>query len=690
MKPDSDLIGIKGIGPQFLEKLHSMGVESALDILFFLPRNYQDKTRIYPLRETRPGYEVLVEGEILSAQILFGKRRMLVCHISDGTGHLTLRFFHFKQSQYLQMQKGLKIRCFGEIRMGKQGFEMVHPEYRILSLDAELPLETHLSALYSLPEGIGQNRWRNLVNLILSKFELKPLPEYLPEDIRQQYQFPTLFEALKFVHHPPPNIALSTLLDASHPMQKRLIFEELLAQRLSLRMLRKLQEKIIAPALTLYQKSTAQLLKQLPFDLTPAQERVINEIRQDLGKPKPMLRLLQGDVGSGKTIVALLAILQAIESGYQAAIMAPTEILAEQHFQNFKKYLEELKIPVAFLASKLSASEKKNILKALAENNIKVIAGTHALFQDQVKFNNLGLVIIDEQHRFGVEQRLALQQKGEAQGMQPHQLIMTATPIPRTLAMTAYADLDISIIDKLPPGRTPVQTVLIPDTRREEVIERVYAACKSGRQAYWVCTLIEESEALSCQAAEETAKTLQAELSGLKIGLVHGRLKAQEKSQIMAEFKAGEIDVLVATTVIEVGVDVPNASLMIIENPERLGLSQLHQLRGRVGRGQTASFCVLLYHDALSLQAQSRLKVIRDHSDGFSIAEEDLKIRGPGEVLGTRQTGAMNFRIASLLRDQALLPDVQKVSEEILATHPSYIKPLIHRWIGAAQIYGRV
>jgi ATP-dependent DNA helicase RecG len=432
------------------------------------------------------------------------------------------------------------------------------------------------------------------------------------------------------------------------------------------------------------------LIKQLPFELTQAQTRVINEIRHDLSQASPMMRLVQGDVGSGKTIVALTAILQAVESGYQAAIMAPTEILAEQHYQNFKQYLDQLKIPVALLANKLTGSEKKGIIGALFEGNIKVMVGTHALFQEGVVFHNLALVVIDEQHRFGVEQRLALQKKGENKGYQPHQLIMTATPIPRTLAMTAYADLDLSIIDELPPGRTPIQTVLIPDFRRDEVIERVKAACNTGRQAYWVCTLIEESEALTCQAAEQAAALLEQELVGLKVGLVHGRMKPAEKTAIMTAFKAGAIHVLVATTVIEVGVDVANASLMIIENPERLGLSQLHQLRGRVGRGSANSFCVLLYHEPLSASTQERLKVIRDYTDGFKIAEKDLELRGPGEVLGTRQTGDMSFKIASIMRDQHLLPSVQELSEIILAKHPDCIKPLIERWIGYAQAYSRV
>ncbi|MDO8955202.1 MAG: ATP-dependent DNA helicase RecG [Gammaproteobacteria bacterium] len=691
MSLTNDFAGIKGIGPKLLEKLSQMGINSGLDVLFRLPRNYQDRTRIYPLRDVQIGYEVQIEGEILSAQILEGKRRMLLCHITDGSGKaLTARFFHFNQMQYQQMQKGLKIRCFGEIHAGKQNLEMVHPEYRIIHADAKLELATHLTPLYSLPEGLGQNRWRSLVDIIMARFEHSPLPEYLPDEIRQNASFPTLFEALKFVHHPPPDVSLQQLLACSHPMQKRLIFEELLAHRLSLRQLRQQQQHIIAPTLAQYQKLSQALLEQLPFALTNAQTRVIKDIRTDLAGPKPMLRLLEGDVGSGKTLVALMAILQAVESGYQAAIMAPTEILAEQHYLNFTRYLDTLKIPLAQLASKLPSAEKKGILEALYEGNIKVIVGTHALFQEGVAFHNLALVIIDEQHRFGVEQRLALQKKGQKQGMQPHQLIMTATPIPRTLAMTAYADLDLSIIDELPPGRTPIQTVLIPDSRRDDIIERVKAACESGRQAYWVCTLIEESETLSCQAAEQASENLKAELPNLHVGLIHGRMKAAEKTAIMSAFKAGTINVLVATTVIEVGVDVPNASLMIIENPERLGLSQLHQLRGRVGRGSTASFCVLLYHHPLSPTTQERLKVIRDYTDGFKIAEKDLELRGPGEVLGTRQTGDMSFRIASIVRDQQLLPQVQSASELILTQYADYIKPLLERWIGLAQVYGRV
>jgi len=684
------LLSIKGVGEQLAAKLRKIGISQATDLLFHLPRSYQDRTRIVPIASVRIGDQVLVEGEIINTQIVPGKQRMLLCHIADKTGYLICRFFHFNRQQYQYLHAGGRLRCFGEIRAGRKSWEMIHPEYQQLGPGENPPIENTLTPVYPTTEGLAQTRMRKLIQQVLQSPILGQLPELLPENIRQQLKLPSLLEALRFVHHPPPDAPVHQLLSGAHPMQQRLAFEELLAHRLSLRLQRQKKRNIPAVPLQHGHHLCEQLKKQLPFPLTNAQQRVIAEIENDLTRPKAMMRLLQGDVGAGKTLVALMAILQCVEAGHQAAIMAPTEILAEQHFLNFTQWLEALNIPCAWLVSKLTAKEKRETLESIANGTARVVIGTHALFQGEVQFKQLALVVIDEQHRFGVEQRLALQQKGERDNCLPHQLIMTATPIPRTLAMTAYADLDISIIDELPPGRTPVKTVLIPDARRYDVIERVRNACRQGKQAYWVCTLIEESEALTCQAAEDTAKHLAQALPELNIALVHGRMKSDEKAAVMQAFKAGNVHLLVATTVIEVGVDVPNSSLMIIENPERLGLSQLHQLRGRVGRGSTESFCVLLYQNPLSLKAKSRLTTIRDTTDGFKIAEQDLKLRGPGEVLGTRQTGDMNFRIAHIIRDQQLLPLVQHAADTLLKNHPDLAQQLVRRWVGQAENYAFV
>lgn len=684
------LAHIKGIGPQGAKQLAKLHLFTPLDLLFHLPKTYQDRTRVYPLSQIRAGLHILVEGEIISVEVVRGRGKMLLCHIADKTAYLILRFFHFHPNQLQHLQTGQRIRCFGEVRAGRRWFEMTHPEYRIINGDQPLPVDTTLTPVYPNTDGLAQTKLRRLIADALQAVDQHHLTEYLPQSIRQELQLPTLYEAVRFVHYPPPEVSAAVLLEGKHPMQQRLAFEELLGHRLSMRRLRQNRQQYSAAPLNDEKGLLTQFLKQLPFPLTRAQQRVIAEIRRDLAKVKPMLRLLQGDVGAGKTVVAVAAALQAVASGYQAAVMAPTELLAEQHFQNFSRWLTPLGLQVGFLANKLSARQKREMLENCKTGAAQIMVGTHALFQEGVDFKDLALVIIDEQHRFGVEQRRALQQKGSRHRREPHQLVMTATPIPRTLSMTAYADLDLSILDELPPGRTPVKTVLVSDARRDQVISRVQAACGRGRQAYWVCTLIEESEALTCRAAEDTASQLQAELPNLQIGLVHGRMKPVEKSFVMAKFAAGDINLLVATTVIEVGVDVPNASLMIIENPERLGLSQLHQLRGRVGRGSTESFCVLVYQHPLSQQARTRLAIIRDTSDGFKIAEEDLKLRGPGEVLGTRQTGDMNFRIASLIRDQNLLPLVQKAADLILSQHPECVDPLIQRWIGRTEGYANV
>jgi len=647
----------------------------------------------------RHGSEAVVEAEVLLTDIKYGRRRMLLSKISDGTGFLMLRFFHFSASQQQGLAPGTRIRCFGEVRYSGQGLEMVHPEYQLLKqpdIADHSNKEAHLTAVYPTTEGIRQFSLRALVDQLVvdSKTLLVDVPEMLPLSCLQRLSFPPLAEAIPYVHKPPPNAAIGVLIDGKHRCQQRLAFEELLAHHLSMRRLRLKYQQHRAAEFDVESKLSQQLLAQLPFSLTNAQQRVYSEIKQDIASAEPMLRLVQGDVGSGKTIVAALAALHAVEAGCQAAIMAPTELLAYQHFQNFEQWLLPLGISIDWLSGKLKGKARNTALQNISSGAAQIIVGTHALFQEDVVFDRLGLIIVDEQHRFGVHQRMALRNKGrhtdESSEVHPHQLIMTATPIPRTLAMTAYADLDCSMIDELPPGRTPIQTVVIEDDRREEVIERVYQSCRASKQAYWVCTLIEESEALQCQAAEDTAQQLNQELSDIRIGLVHGRMKAVDKERVMQEFKNGSIDLLVATTVIEVGVDVPNATLMIVENAERLGLSQLHQLRGRVGRGGQQSACVLLYRAPLSQHAKQRLKVMRDTNDGFVIAQRDLEIRGPGELLGTRQTGMEQFHIADLQRDQDLLPEVIKTANELVNSKPDNVDAIIQRWLGRNEEYGNV
>ncbi len=681
---------LKGVGAAQAEKLARLGIHTLQDVLFHLPFRYQDRTRLVPIGATREGSEVLIQGRVLMADVVIRKRRSLICRIEDGTGQLHLRFFHFSNSQKNHFQPGAIVRCYGEVRMTGLGKEMAHPEYRILE-NVDVPVDAVLTAVYPATEGIQQPTLRKLTDQVLRMLgKAQTIAELLPVEAMHNAQWPSLTEALSYVHRPPPDAPVQALLDGSHKAQQRLALEELTAHHLSLLKLRqrvKQQNAVsIAPESSLEQ----QLLQRLEFSPTGAQQRVHQELCEDLKQQHPMLRLVQGDVGAGKTLVAARAAALAIDAGYQVAMMAPTEILAEQHYHAFLEWFEPLGVRVAWLSGKLKGSKRNQQLGLIETGSAAMVVGTHALFQQEVNYRNLALVVIDEQHRFGVHQRLALKQKGEASGIVPHQLIMTATPIPRTLAMSAYADLDTSIIDELPPGRTPVKTVVIESQRRPEVIARVRNACQEGRQVYWVCTLIEESEVLQCQAAEDTAQQLQAFLPELKIGLVHGRLKAAEKADIMDQFKKGDLQVLVATTVIEVGVNVPNASVMIIENPERLGLAQLHQLRGRVGRGTTESFCVLLYMQPLSKQGRERLEIMRQTNDGFLIAEKDLQLRGPGEVLGTRQTGEMNFRIADLLRDESLLEDSKHIAQTLLQKDPHTAERLIKRWLGNADQYGEV
>lgn len=696
---------LKGAGPHVVEKLARLGIHSINDLLLHLPLRYQDRTRVVPIGGLRPGDDAVIEGEVLLTEVKFGKRATLLSRVADGTGSITLRFYYFNAQQKEALARGARVRCYGEARSRDHALEMIHPEYRVVNTETPQSVEDHLTPVYPTTEGLNQHSLRRLTSQALLWWQqhAAKFDDLLPETLLGQFRLARLHEVIPFVHRPLPTADQSLLETRQHPAQQRLIFEELLAQHVALRRLRATAQRYSAPALHSKGSLTRQFIDNLPFALTGAQRKAITEITADLARDHPMQRLVQGDVGCGKTIVAAHAALHAVEAGYQAAIMMPTELLAEQHFQNFTRWLAPLNVDIAWLSGKVKTQQRRATLERIADGTARVVIGTHALFQEQVVFAKLGLVIVDEQHRFGVHQRLALREKGgrndsahsgAAQHMKaqerPHQLIMTATPIPRTLAMTVYADLDCSIIDELPPGRTPIDTVVIPDTRRDEVIQRIRAGCASGRQAYWVCTLIEESETLQAQAAQDTALQLQAALPELNIGLIHGRMKSTEKERVMARFHARELHVLVATTVIEVGVDVPNASLIIIENAERLGLAQLHQLRGRVGRGAAASACVLLYHAPLSQQARLRLAALRETNDGFEIARRDLEQRGPGEVLGTRQTGLTQLRIADLQRDQALLPKVIHAAQVLMEHYPQHVDALIARWVGKSISYGDV
>lgn len=674
------LTSLSGVGASQADKLAKLGLETIQDLLLHLPLRYEDRTRLYTINDLQPGIFATIEGEVLRSDISFGRRRMLTCQISDGTGMATLRFFNFNAAMKNSLATGRRVTAYGEIKRGTIGAEIIHPEYRIQGENSEVVLQESLTPVYPTTEGIRQATLRKLTDQALELLDTVPVAELLPEELSRSLI--PLPQALHLLHRPPPDIQLADLEKGHHPAQRRLIMEELLAHNLSMLAVRAGTQSYKALPLHHDDRLKNQFLASLPFSPTGAQARVVAEIEQDLAKSYPMMRLVQGDVGSGKTLVAALAALCAIAQGQQVGLMAPTELLAEQHANNFRQWFEPLGIQVGWLAGKQKGKARQAQQDAIASGQVSMVVGTHAIFQEQVLFSSLSLVIIDEQHRFGVHQRLALWEKGLQQGFHPHQLIMTATPIPRTLAMTAYADLDTSVIDELPPGRTPVTTVAIPDTRRSDIISRVKSACEQeNRQAYWVCTLIEESEMLEAQAAEATWEGLKEALPALNIGLVHGRMKAQEKQAVMQAFKQGEVQLLVATTVIEVGVDVPNASLMIIENSERLGLAQLHQLRGRVGRGAVASHCVLLYKTPLSKTAQKRLQVLRDSNDGFVIAQQDLEIRGPGELLGTRQTGSAEFKVADLLRDQAMIPDVQRIARYLQQQFPDHAKALIERWL---------
>ena len=687
----SELRDLSGVGPRLEASLNSLGIHTAQDLLFHLPFRYEDRTRILPIGALYPGARALIEGQVEHSAIVRGRRSTLTVVLADGTGRITLRFFHFRAAQLKQLGRGTRLRCYGEVRGGFRGLDMVHPSYKRILSEKDEAVSDRLTPVYPSVEGLGQARWIKLTGqaLDLLRSGQLQLEELLPNDLRGNLKLPSLVEALAFIHRPPVGADVAALVERRHPAQQRLALEELLAHNLSMQQLHRQQRALPAPAMTAEPELEREFVRRLPFKLTRAQDRVVGEIQSDLARGHPMQRLVQGDVGSGKTVVAAMAALRAVGNGYQAAIMAPTELLAEQHYRSFREWLAPLNIEPVWLSGKVTGKARQSALEAIADGASLVI-GTHALMQEGVAFGRLGLVVVDEQHRFGVHQRLALLDKAEVKSMHAHQLIMTATPIPRTLAMTAYAGLETSVIDELPPGRKPVKTAAVSNERRAEVISRIAAACEDGKQAYWVCTLIEESDAVQAQAAEEVAKELQQSLTGISVGLVHGRMKPDEKRKIMGRFKQGAVQLLVATTVIEVGVDVPNASLMIIENAERLGLAQLHQLRGRVGRGDQRASCVLLYSPPIGLLAKERLNILRQTTDGFRIAEKDLELRGPGEVLGTRQTGMLQFRVADLARDQKLLESIPAVAERLISENPGLADKLIHRWIGIAARFAGV
>ena len=675
------LQGVGAAAAALLEKLHIFSTD---DLLFHLPRDYEDRSTIIPMNQLVVGRSYLLEGEVRSVDFPPGKKKSLAALLQDDSGKVTLRFYHIYKGLTDRIKIGQRLRIFGEVRVGARGLELYHPEIQVIQQHTALP-KTQLTAIYPSTEGLTQPKLREYVRQAL-QYHSDDLAELLPKKYSNGYE---LKEALHYIHEPPTDANMLQLNQGSHPAQQRLIFEELVAHQVSLLTRRAYIRQIAAPRFNSSKVLAKHLLDGLPFQMTNAQKRVSKEILHDLKQDQPMLRLVQGDVGAGKTLVAAVAACHALEADWQVALMAPTEILAEQHYLNFKRWFDPLGIEVAWLSGKQKGKARAQAEQQIKQGHAQLIVGTHALFQDNVEFSKLGLVIIDEQHRFGVDQRLALRNKGTDQ-FTPHQLVMTATPIPRTLAMSAYGDLDTSIIDELPPGRTPIQTVTIPLDRREQVLQRIASNCREGKQAYWVCTLVEQSETLDAQAAEATYQEIKERFSDINIGLVHGKMKADEKQSVMQAFKDNQLQLLIATTVIEVGVDVPNASIMVIENAERLGLSQLHQLRGRVGRGATASFCALLYKTPLSQNGQERLSILRESNDGFVIAEKDLEIRGPGELLGTKQTGDIGFRVARLERDDHLLSQAHYVAAQILKDYPQHADGLLKRWLPEAPRYAYV
>lgn len=674
---------LPGVGPTLTARLAKCGIKTLADLLFHLPYRYQDRTRITPIADLRSHDHAVITGRIVKTEITFGKRKIFNCFIEDKTGFIRLRFFQFNQHQMRSFQENKLVHAFGEVREFSNKLEMIHPEYKLGEEETTFQVEESLTPIYPSTKGLSQSRLRQIIQLALNQVDedLESL-EWMDDEKLQKGPFCSFPHALKSLHRPSPEISLISLENGNHPGLKRVAFDELLGQQISLQFARQHRIRHVAPAMPFNANEFKQFLINLKFSLTQAQQRVIQEISHDLATTKPMLRLVQGDVGSGKTVVAAIAALQALKAGYQVALMAPTELLSEQHFTTLKQLLYPHQIICLKLNGNMKAKERRETLQCLVENSNCLLVGTHALFQEEVAFSNLGLIIIDEQHRFGVEQRLMLQQKGIKNSKVPHQLLMTATPIPRTLAMTQLSHLEISTIDELPPGRTPIKTVVLSQEKREELIQRLKKAISEKRQIYWVCTLIEESETLQCMAAVKTAQDLQEQLPEVRIGLIHGRMKSTEKDKIMLAFKSGEMDLLVATTVIEVGVDVPNASLIIIENAERLGLSQLHQLRGRVGRGATESYCVLLYQNPISQIAKERLQIMKETNDGFVVAEKDLLLRGGGDLLGTRQTGYHQYKIANLIRDKALIPNVRAVAAQLISDNSDLAKEIAARWLG--------
>lgn len=689
---DQPISNLAGVGLQTADRLKKLDLFVIRDLLFHLPLRYEDRTCLRAINKLTIGSEALICGHIESIEVLSRNKPMLVCRIKDDTGFIALKFFHYHPNQFKQFKVGARISCYAEVRIGLTGLEMVHPDYSIISDSASVITQTSLTPVYPLTEGISQKTLRRLVSQALALCSHNPelLSEIIHEIVPSVWPYPTLLSSMQTLHAPKPamqeDINLAT---------KRLAFEELLTHYAQLKNSREQSGHFSAPLLSNTTNHARNLLKQfidtLPFSLTNAQRRVMAEIEADCGQVQPMMRLVQGDVGSGKTVVAAYAVLLALANGYQVAVMAPTELLAEQHFRNFQIWFKNFPIKVLYLTGQIKGNARQNILQTLQEESSVIIIGTHALFQEQVNFCRLGLIVIDEQHRFGVHQRLALREKGQSGGTRPHQLVMTATPIPRTLAMVQYADLEVSVIDELPPTRKPVITRIIPAERREEVIRRIQQWIQEkDKQVYWVCTLIEESEILQCEAVEQTIQYLTAELPSIRLGSIHGRMSSTDKEAVMLAFKNQQIDLLVATTVIEVGVDVPNASLMIIENPERLGLAQLHQLRGRVGRGDSDSYCLLMYQSPLAQNARQRLAVLRESSDGFVIAEKDLALRGPGELMGTRQTGAIRFKVADPVRDADMINDIRQSAEKLLTQMPEQLEPLRNRWLGASSRYADV
>ncbi len=682
---------LRGVGVQSAARLEKLAITTVADLLFHLPIRYEDRTRIIPIRDLVPGQQALVEGRIDTVKTTFGRRRILVCQIDDGNDCLTLRFFYFSSSQQRTLRSGLNLRCFGEVRSGYQGLEMIHPEYECIDAGESFSATKTLTPVYPLTQGIRQPLMRKLVDQSLQKWvdgDIDALlVDWIPATIRHDMDFPSLHNALTFLHSPPADVDIDVLVEYTHPAQQRFIFEELMAHYLCLNNARQLIGKRSAPVFSCPQPCIDSFLVNLGFELTKAQRRVIDEIHNDYLSGSPMMRLIHGDVGAGKTVVAACGALAVLQGGYQVALMVPTELLAEQHFKTMNDWFQSSDYIVGLLSGSQSDKEKSAALQKISSGEMNVVIGTHALFQEAVNFFRLGLVIIDEQHRFGVQQRLALRDKGLQSGMFPHQLIMTATPIPRTLAMLRFADMDVSVLDELPPGRVPVKTSVVPARRRDQIIERIAEWVNKKRQVYWVCTLIEESELFQCEAVEETLSYLQTALPGARVAMVHGKLKVAEKDATMLDFVEHRIDVLVATTVIEVGVNVPNADLMIIENPERLGLAQLHQLRGRVGRGAGDSYCLLVYQSPLSDMAKQRLSILRQTSDGFKIAEKDLQLRGPGEVLGTRQTGQIPLKIANLVRDKNMVSQAVRAAEHMHKNYPEMVNPMVSRWVGDASQY---